>query len=104
MAEIREYNYVHMDEKILNPINNARSVVRSSVQLKASDRLRIYRDMAYPETLVAESPNGGVIEYAWALVVSARRASGKVVPIAGNDEQPQQRSSNPQNQQQGNRR
>jgi hypothetical protein len=102
MAEIREYSYVHMDDKILNPVNNPRSVVRSSVQLRSSDRLRIYRDMAYPETLVAESPGGPSIEYAWALVVSARRAPSKVVPIATNDD-PQQRSSNPQNQQ-GNRR
>ena len=102
MAEIREYSYVEFDEKILNPLRNPTGVVRHSAQLKAVGSLRVYRDMAHPETLVAEA-NGVVIEYAWGLVKSSRRVASKVVPITGNDEAPQQRSSNPQAQQ-GNRR
>lgn len=100
MAEIREYGYVELDEKVLNPMRNPTGVVRHSAQLKASDRLRVYRDMAHPETLVAEGA-GVTVEYAWALVVSARRVAENVVPIAGNDQQA--RSSNPQAHQ-GNRR
>jgi hypothetical protein len=94
MAEVREYSYGELDEKVLNPTRNPTGVVRHSAQLKASERLRIYRDMAFPETLVAEGA-GTTVEYAWALVVSARRLVGKVVPI-GDGEQATARSSNPQ--------
>lgn len=80
MSEIREYSHVELTEKALNPIHGPKTVIRNSVQLKASDRLLLYRDMDHPETLVAVS-NGLTVEYPWTLVVSARLAPSKIVPL-----------------------
>lgn len=74
MAEIREYTFVSFVEKVLNPINGPKTVRHDSVQLKTDDnRTRIWRDMAYPETVVCQSKQDGTtVEYAWSQVISAR--------------------------------
>jgi hypothetical protein len=80
MSEIREYSHVELSAKALNPVHGPKTVIRNSVQLKASNRLVLYRDMDHAETLIATS-EGITIEYPWTLVVSARLAQPKVVPI-----------------------
>ena len=85
MSEIREYSYVHLTEKTINPVQGPKTVLRSSVQLKADPRVRIYRDMDHPETLVCEA-HGDVIEYPWTLVVAARVQRPKVLPLPNPDD------------------
>lgn len=97
-SDIREYSYLEFGDKVLSPLSGAHSVVRHSAQLKASARVRLYRDMAHPETVVAEaSETGMVCEYPWSLVVASRVAASKVVALQQPTEG-QARSSNPQNQ------
>lgn len=84
MSEIREYTHVEMHEKVLTPDRGPKTVIRGTVQLKATSRMVLYRDMTRPETLIATC-DGHTIEYPWTMVVSARVTPANVVPLQSAD-------------------
>jgi hypothetical protein len=84
VSDKQEYSLVVFADKVVHPSSH-NGVVRGSQQITATERTKLYRDLAEPETVYAEQ-GGNVHAYPWASVVTAR-VKQKVVELPAKGEQ-----------------